>query len=320
MNQGHSPWEKKLKALLEILTNRKGIDSNQLSQLIAITPTIIKLDEASIELEAWVSLIKHPCVILILGNRGSGKSALGYKFLEYLRYTADLYVVGLPRKARRLLPEWVGVVPTLADLPPHAIALIDESYMLFHSRSSTSSRTRMLSNLINLSRQREQTLIFVSQESRQVDMNIASSANVIIFKNPGILQLEFERKQLSKIAAEAHIRFAVVGKDKNSWCFVYAPESNVATMMQNSLPSFWTPGLSNAYTDANLIDEISAPKKMTREEKIKRAKELHRQGFSLGQIGRILGVSKSTVKNYLDNYPYKRNNRPYSGNFIPWSL
>ncbi len=168
------------------------------------------------EMRIWLRIIEHPNVILILGNRGSGKSALGYRLLQYLRFSADVYVVGLPRKARRLLPEWIGSVPTLEELPSNAIGLIDESYTLFHSRSSASSRAKVLSNLINLSRQREQTLIFVTQESRQIDMNIASSANVIIFKNPGILQLEFERKQLSKIAAQAKVEFAAIEKGKKA--------------------------------------------------------------------------------------------------------
>jgi hypothetical protein len=75
---------------------------------------------------------------------------------------ADVYVVGLPRKARKLLPEWIGNVMNLEGLPSNAIGLIDESYTLFHSRSSGSSRAKALSNLINLPRQREQTLIFVS--------------------------------------------------------------------------------------------------------------------------------------------------------------
>jgi len=40
-----------------------------------------------------------------------------------------------------------------------------------------------MSKLINLSRHKELTAIFVSQESRSIDKNIASAANVIIFKN-----------------------------------------------------------------------------------------------------------------------------------------
>ena len=41
------------------------------------------------------------------------------------------------------------------------------------------------------------------------------------------------------------------------------------------------------------------------EERIKRAKSLHGQGWPLAEIGRDLGVSKSTAKNYIDGYPYK---------------
>ena len=268
--------------------------------------TVAAIREFIGETRTWLRIIKHPSVILILGNRGSGKSALGYRLLQYMQFSADVYVVGLPRKARRLLPEWIGSVPTLEKLPPNVIALIDESYTLFHSRSSASSRAKALSNLINLSRQREQTLIFVTQESRQIDMNIASSANVIILKNPGILQLEFERKQLSKIAAQAKIEFAAIEKGKKRWSYVYAPESNVATMVQNALPSFWSSDLSKAYSDSSLNEEMYVPKKMTREERIKWAKELRRRGFSLGEIAKVLGVSKSTVKNYLDHYPYRR--------------
>jgi hypothetical protein len=173
-----------------------------------------------------------------------------------------------------------------------------------HARSSSSQYAREISNLINLSRQREQTLIFITQEARQLDKNVASSANIIIVKNPGILQSEFERTQFRKIIAEAQRLFASIEKDKNKWAYVYAPESNFAGMMSNSLPSFWHPALSKAYSDARPNIEVRIPRKMTREDKIKNAMELRKQGFSLGETAKVLGVSKSTVKNYLDNYPY----------------
>lgn len=77
-------------------------------------------------------------------------------------------------------------------------------------------------------------------------------------------------------------------------------------MIENSLPSFWMQGLSKAYADNIPVNEMVTARKMIREERINLAKELHRQGFSLGQIAKILGVSKSTVKNYIDDYPYRR--------------
>ena len=308
-------WDKMVKEALdkviEEMKNRPlqslSPESNKDALLSKDVFTVKKSDTNLLELGRWLNVLKHPCVILILGSRGSGKSALGYKLLEYLRYMATPYVVALPRKARRFVPEWIGVVPSLEDAPPKSIVLIDESYNLFHSRASASERARVLSNLINLSRQREQTLIFVTQEARQIDKNIASSADIIIFKNPGIFQPEFERKELRKIAEEASRMFAVINtKDKNKWAYVYAPGSDFVGMIENSLPSFWTQTLSKAFADKVPVDEMIIPKNLTREEKIKRAKEMHRQGLSLGQIAEILGVSKSTVKNYLDDYPYRK--------------
>ena len=74
-----------------------------------------------------------------------------------------------------------------------------------------------MSKLLNLSRQRNQTLIFVSQESRQIDRNIASSASVVVFKELGMLQQEFERTEIRKLAIEADIAFAGMGKGKCAW-------------------------------------------------------------------------------------------------------
>jgi hypothetical protein len=254
----------------------------------------------------WLRLIKHPCVILIIGNRGSGKSALSYKILEYMRWQGKMYVVGLPEKARKILPDWIGSIPALEDAPPDSIILIDESYLSLHARSSSSQHSREISNLINLSRQRGQTLIFVSQEARQIDMNIASSANMVIIKNPGILQMDFERVQFRKLLAEATRMFAAIDKDKNKWSYVYAPEANFVGMMENSLPSFWTPGLSKAYADAKPTTEVKTPMKTTREERITKVRDLRKQGFSLGEIAKMQGISKSTTKNYLDSYPYRK--------------
>lgn len=165
-------------------------------------------DLQTIEAGKWLRLIHHPSIIVILGGRGKGKSALGYRLLEHLRWAANAYVAGLPKDARKLLPDWIGMAASLEDVPPKSVVLVDEAYMPYHARSSMAAQARAMSQLVNLSRQREQTLIFVSQEARQIDRNIASSANVMIFKDLGMLQ----RQQSKTIWRVTHIRHSPASK------------------------------------------------------------------------------------------------------------
>lgn len=75
----------------------------------------------------WYSILIPESVILIIGKRGSGKSALDYFLLEKLLYRMDCYVVGLPKTVRHLLPPRIGVAPTLENAPFNATLLVDET-------------------------------------------------------------------------------------------------------------------------------------------------------------------------------------------------
>ena len=253
----------------------------------------------------WRSIARHPAIILILGKRGSGKSALGYRLLELLRFVAQPYVVGVPSTGRRFLPDWIGIVPKIEDLPSKAVALIDEAYLAFHARASGTSQAIAMSQLLNLSRQRQQTLIFVSQEARQVDLNIASSANLVVFKDLGILQLEFDRPELAKLATRARQVLSTVQGDRQKWAYVYAPDADFMGLLENQLPSFWKPSLSNVFAREEVPSQVSRPKKMTPQEKAQRALEMSESGLTYSEISIRLGVSKATVVNYLKGYPYK---------------
>ena len=274
----------------------------------SLTPSLIETkpapDPQTIETGKWLRLIPHPSIVLIAGRRGSGKSALGYRLLEHLRWVASPYVVGLPKDARKYLPDWIGMVAGLENVPPKSIVLVDEGYLVFHARRSMAATSIEMSQLVNLSRQREQTLIFVSQEARQIDKNIASSANVVMFKDLGMLQLEFDRRELNKIAAKAQQAFASLNGDKRKWAYVYAPDSNFMGLMENSLPTFWSEKLSHIFaTPGEVITR--APKKTSLDQRKEEARRLRQQGLSLKQIGDMLGVTKPTIKNYLEGYPYK---------------
>ncbi len=77
-------------------------------------------------------------MVLVLGRRGSGKTALVLRLQELLRDVAPPYAVGLPAKAARMLPEWYGLADDACDIPSNASIYFPESYRFFHARSTQS--------------------------------------------------------------------------------------------------------------------------------------------------------------------------------------
>ncbi len=194
------------------------------------------------------------------------------------------------------------MAPSLDAIPPKSIVLVDEAYLRYHARESQAQQSREMSRLLNLSRQREQTLIFVTQEARQVDRNIPSSASVVVFKEPGSLQLEFERRELRRIAEQAQVAFQAVRKGRQRWSYVFSPDADFSGMIENALPSFWSDKLGRIFAAGQGSAGVRSPQKITLEERRARARELRSQGWSYGQIARELGVSKATAVNYVKGY------------------
>jgi hypothetical protein len=60
-----------------------------------------------------------------------------------------------------------------------------------------------------------------------------------MFKDLGILQLEFDRRELNKIATQAKQAFSAINGDKRRCAYIYAPDNDFIGLVENSLPSFW---------------------------------------------------------------------------------
>ena len=131
----------------------------------------------------------------------------------------------------------------LEDVPAGSCVLLDEAYLQLHARNSMSKDGRDIGSLVNLSRQRGQTLIFVVQESRQLDINAISQADVIAIKELSEISKEFERKAIRAFTDRARAAFASITGDKRPFSWVYSEAKGSGDLVQNQLASLWKPAL-----------------------------------------------------------------------------
>jgi len=134
---------------------------------------------------------------IILGARGTGKTAFGIKFLEnvHAKLGKRCYAIGFKNES---MPSWINVIEDISELGNNAFVLIDEGGILFGSRNSMSSANKMLSDLILVARHKNLTILFISQNSSNLDVNILRQADFLILKPSSLLQKDFERKIIQK--------------------------------------------------------------------------------------------------------------------------
>ena len=196
----------------------------------------------------------------------------------------------------------MGTADSIDEVPEGAVVLIDESYLQHHARASMAEAGRNIGNLINLSRQRNQTLLFIGQAGRQLDINIISQADVIAIKELSELSREFERPQLRRLTDNARLAFALISGDKRKMTWVYSQTANHEGLVKNESPSFWTSNLGHAYAQETRSSNQSPRlgKRLTREETKTVVKRMHEAEFSYDYIANSLGISKTQAWNLVN--------------------
>ena len=180
---------------------------------------------------------------IVLGARGSGKTAFGVKMLEniYAKYGDKCFAMGFKAKE---FPSWIKVVSDLSQLENDSWVLIDEGGVLFNSRSSMSNANKLLSQLILIARHKNINILFISQNSSNLEINILRQADFLVLKKSSLLQKEFERKIIQKIYLDSKDKFDKYEKDKG---LAYIYSGHFRGFVSNSLPSFWKEGISKSF-------------------------------------------------------------------------
>jgi len=182
---------------------------------------------------------------LVLGARGSGKSALGMRFLENIsaKKTRKVYAMGFNPSA---LPKWVYCTNELDAIPNGAFVLVDEGGIAFSSRSAMSNANKLLSSLILVARHKDISVLFISQNSSNLEINAIRQADYLLLRKPSLLQMDFERKKISDIYKKIAPDFEKLPQKGKHATFVYSDEFE--GFAANQLPSFWSQKASKSFS------------------------------------------------------------------------
>jgi len=135
-------------------------------------------------------------------------------------------------------------VNSVSEITNNSYVLIDEGGVLFSSRESMSKPNKLLSDLILIARHKNLNIIFISQNSSNLDVNILRQADYLVLKQSSLLQKDFERKIVQKIYLEVENKFE---KHKNVEGVTYIHSGDFSGFISNSLPSFWKSEISKSF-------------------------------------------------------------------------
>lgn len=201
------------------------------------------IEQYSGDIEKWERKLPKSTIGIIIGARGKGKSAIGIKILENIKVKTKkaIYAMGFNQDD---LPAWINVVDDPTKVDSNSIVLIDEGGIFFSSRKSMTNANQILSDLILISRHKNLSILFISQNSANLDINILRQADYLILKPSSLLQKDFERQKIKDVYDEVKEQFVKFQEDRGL-TYIYSEEFR--GFISNPLPSFWSMNISKSF-------------------------------------------------------------------------
>jgi hypothetical protein len=191
----------------------------------------------------------------IMGHRGQGKSALAWYIADTFRkragYPKGVAAYSFPPEAQKALPKWITHIDSTSEVSslkkPHII-VIDESVFHVNSRRSQSADNLDFTKLLAVIRHKGHLLVFISQTSRQVDIQVIEGFDLVLMKAPSLLQVRSARAELRPEIEEAYQLFSSMRGDTRKKVFMFDPHKGGKGMLPSSMPAWWTQKVSKAYS------------------------------------------------------------------------
>ena len=203
--------------------------------------------------------MRFPGVAVIMGDIRSGKTGLAHEIARQMHDRRGVpAVVHMPhtpetirRRIQKQLPAWMQVVSTRAQWPKGAVVIYDEAAQSAHARRTQSGEAIELDDLLAISGQRQQFILFISHFSRKLDLNVCTAVHRIIWKRPTYAHQLWERDELTDFTSKAFDFFKGVKRDiaQKKAGLVLDFDNFRFLQITNSLPPWWSDDLSCLFQD-----------------------------------------------------------------------
>lgn len=197
---------------------------------------------------------KNPCINCFFGNIRGGKTALMFRIVELvheLNPDLPVFLYGFPFSAKKYLPSWFHYLPSLGDLPCDCILIRDDTSLSddTHAKRSTSKEAVEFSRFLALAGQKRVRLFVTIQNTAIINKDIFRFGRTnLFFKYYDVTSRVFERDEFTHLVIpimELFDKLISEGYDDLKLCYVMS--SVYEGFFQNSLPSFWSQDLSEAF-------------------------------------------------------------------------
>lgn len=223
--------------------NEKQQKSLLQSDAFYLEPECVKTNSGDIK-NFQKRLQKESLIIAIAGRRGSGKSALGFKFLENIsaKSKRPCFVLGVKKS---VLPKWITSIDSLEDVQNNGVVLVDEGAISFGSRSSMSKQNKQLQEILAIARHKDLTLFFITQNTGMIDKTVLNLCDTLIFKEGSLLQEKMERNVMKDMYKTANKELKTIPlEDRKAHCYII--DSDFEGILKVALPSFWSSKISKS--------------------------------------------------------------------------
>jgi len=197
----------------------------------------------------WTKIADHPAVYLILGDIRQGKTATAASIIDEFHREKKLPVYMIAPK--RVVDIWPShfkqTNPDNPRLPQNCIVFVDDAHLYYYAREWKGGKAKFLDFVARERAHDGHTLIYTTQQSNVLDINLILMSSCVIFKKPSNLQIAGERKLVKKMyeTAKAELK----KKDYNKkWAYVVADneQGEFEGLVKVKMPNWYTPKMSKA--------------------------------------------------------------------------